>query len=141
MELERDLKQDIRFQQGFEQATAVFEGLAKEWRAIERGIAGLPDDDLSEADRGKLQLWQQVNIHLSEHEFAFSMAYEGGPEGLKRYLRGTANGHVKNFGVNDWRTALFRGLAVCDPFCNGGFVKALGIISSSEALAPPVAAI
>ncbi|WP_431264951.1 hypothetical protein ACQ859_05750 [Roseateles chitinivorans] len=84
---------------------------------------------------------KQVNIHLSEHEFSFSMAYEGGSEGLKRYLRGTANGHLKNFGVNDWRTALFRGLAVCDSFCDGGFVKALGMISSSEIIAPPVAAI
>jgi hypothetical protein len=70
VELERDLKQDIRFQQGFEEATSVFEGLAKEWRAIELGIAGLPDDDLSEADRSKLRLWQEsIREQLKEYGF------------------------------------------------------------------------
>lgn len=70
VELERDLKQDLRFQQGFEEATSVFEGLGKEWRAIELGIAGLPDDDLSESDRGKLRLWQRsIREQLKEYGF------------------------------------------------------------------------
>ncbi len=69
---------------------------------------------------------KQVNIHLSEHQFGMEMAYQNGEIMLRAYLNGTANAHAKNFGVNDWRTALFRGLALCDGFCNGGFKKALG---------------
>lgn len=69
---------------------------------------------------------KQVNIHLSEHLFALTMTFEGGANRLRNYLNGTAEAHMKNFGVNDWRTALFRGLAACDPFCAGGFKKALG---------------
>lgn len=78
---------------------------------------------------------KQVNIHLSEHEFGMSMAFETGPATLQRYLAGTATGHMKNFGVNDWRTALFRGLSQCNAFWNGGFRKALGIV---DAAAPAV---
>ncbi len=69
---------------------------------------------------------KQVNIHLSEQLFALTMAFEGGAHVLRNYLNGTAEAHKENFGVNDWRTALFRGLAACDDFCNGGFKKALG---------------
>lgn len=69
---------------------------------------------------------KQVNIHLSEQLFALTMVYEGGAHILRNYLNGTAEAHKGNFGVNDWRTALFRGLAECDAFCNGGFKKALG---------------
>lgn len=80
---------------------------------------------------------KQVNIHLSEHEFGMSMAFESSPLTLQRYLAGTANGHMKNFGVNDWRTALFRGLAQCDGFWNGGFKKALGIVDAAVPGAVP----
>ena len=80
---------------------------------------------------------KQVNIHLSEHEFGMSMAFESGPLTLQRYLAGTANGHMKNFGVNDWRTALFRGLAHCDAFWNGGFKKAIGIVDVAGPVAVP----
>lgn len=69
---------------------------------------------------------KQVNIHLSEHLFALTMTFEGGAHVLRNYLNGTAEAHKKNFGINDWRTALFRGLAACDAFCNGGFKQALG---------------
>ncbi|MBS1820590.1 MAG: hypothetical protein JST61_01235 [Acidobacteria bacterium] len=69
---------------------------------------------------------KQVNIHLSEQLFALTMAFEGGAYVLRNYLNGTAEAHKGNFGVNDWRTALFRGLAECDAFCNGGFKRALG---------------
>lgn len=70
VELEGDLKQDLRFQQGFEEATSAFKGLAMEWRAIELGIEGLPDDDLSESDRGKLRLWQRsIREQLKEYGF------------------------------------------------------------------------
>lgn len=69
---------------------------------------------------------KQVNIHLSEHQFGMAMAYETGASVLRKYLIGTADAHKQNFGVNDWRTALFRGLAHCEEFYNGGFKKALG---------------
>lgn len=69
---------------------------------------------------------KQVNIHLSEHQFGMEMAYESGASLLCKYLNGTAEAHRQNFGVNDWRTALFRGLALCEEFWNGGFKKALG---------------
>jgi len=69
---------------------------------------------------------KQVNIHLSEHDFGMTMAFESGAHVLRKYLNGTADAHKQNFGTNDWRTALFRGLALCDEFCNGGFKKALG---------------
>lgn len=83
---------------------------------------------------------KQVNIYLSEHAFALEMAYETGVEGMKRYLRGTAKGYIKNFGVNDWRTALFRGLLECEPFCDGGFIKALGILQGPGEVAQALAA-
>lgn len=63
---------------------------------------------------------KQVNIHLGEHEFGLEMAYESGAHVLRKYLTGTSEAHKKNFGTNDWRTALFRGLALCEGFCNGG---------------------
>ncbi len=69
---------------------------------------------------------KQVNIHLSEQLFALTMAFESGAQGLRNFLNGTAKALKDNFGVNDWRTALFRGLAECDAFCNGGFTRSLG---------------
>lgn len=69
---------------------------------------------------------KQVNIHLSEHQFGITMAFESSASVLRNYLNGTADAHKKNFGVNDWRTALFRGLALCEGFYNGGFKTALG---------------
>lgn len=80
-----------------------------------------------------------MNIHLSEHEFSMSMAFESAPRTLQRYLAGTANGHMRNFGLNDWRTALFRGFAQCDAFWNGGFKKALGIVDAAAPVAMPQA--
>lgn len=80
---------------------------------------------------------KQVNIHLSEHQFGMTMAFESGAHVLRNYLIGTADAHKQNFGANDWRTALFRGLALCDGFCNGGFKKALGKTAKT---APLVAA-
>lgn len=77
----------------------------------------------------------QVNIHLAGHEFGLVSSFKtGGAELLREYLKGTATGCKKNFGTNDWRTALFRGLALCDAFCTGGFKKALGIVDEVEPL-------
>ncbi|MGQ5282272.1 hypothetical protein, partial [Xanthomonas arboricola] len=69
---------------------------------------------------------KQVNIHLNEQIAALRMAYKNGPSVLRSFLLETADAHKINFGTNDWRTALFRSLAHCDAFLNGGFEKALG---------------
>lgn len=42
------------------------------------------------------------------------------------WSRRTAESSIRTFGLNDWRTALFFGLAECAPFCDGGFLTALG---------------
>lgn len=76
---------------------------------------------------------KQVNIHLSAHEFALVSSFKvGGAELLREYLEGTAQRNAKNFGINDWRTALFKGLAASHAFCSGGFKTALGITDSGE---------
>lgn len=92
------------------------------------------ENHLTEFDLHK-KYAKQVNINLSEHQFGMEMVYERGAHELRRYLIGTADAHKQNFGANDWRTALFRGLALCDGFCNGGFKKALGKTAKA---APPV---
>lgn len=74
---------------------------------------------------------KQVNIHLSEQQSGIEMAYEHGAVSLQKFLIRTSNAHQKNFGINDWRTALFRGLALCEEFYNGGFRRALGITTEA----------
>lgn len=68
----------------------------------------------------------QVNIHLAEQIVGFRTTFQVGPELLQRFLVQTAGARKERFGTNDWRTALFRGLAECEPFWSGGFERALG---------------
>ena len=69
----------------------------------------------------------QTNIYLGELAFPFEMSYvTSGGDGLRAMLRGCADSNKKNFGTNDWRTALMYGLADCAAFCDGGFRRALG---------------
>jgi hypothetical protein len=42
------------------------------------------------------------------------------PAALKNFLELSARNLEQDFGRNDWRAALFSGLAACDAFCNGG---------------------
>ncbi|MGM9516186.1 hypothetical protein ACS5PK_18190 [Roseateles sp. DB2] len=70
---------------------------------------------------------RQVNIHLGEHEHSMSSTFARGPEELRSWLVGTADANKKRFGANDWRRALFAGLALCPAFWSGGFRKALGL--------------
>lgn len=51
----------------------------------------------------------------------------GGAENLRDLLLRNAGNHVKNYGLNDWRTALCYGLADCGEFINGGFSQACGV--------------
>ncbi|HEL4846210.1 MULTISPECIES: hypothetical protein [Stenotrophomonas] len=69
---------------------------------------------------------KQVNIHLAEQIAGLRGTFKRGAHLLQEFLVETAEAHKENFGTNDWRTALFRGLAECEPFWSGGFEKALG---------------
>ena len=70
---------------------------------------------------------REANIHLGGQVAAFEMAFEaGGAEALQALLTKTAAAHARRFGSNDWRTALMRGAASCEAFCEGGFRQALG---------------
>lgn len=64
---------------------------------------------------------KQVNIFLGELGYSIKTSYEdGGSTALKRYLVGNSDALKKRFGVNDWRTALMRGLSKCAAFYEGG---------------------
>lgn len=56
VELERDLKQDIRFRDSFAEAVDGFESLANDWRKLQDDFSKLSADDLSENDKRKLEL-------------------------------------------------------------------------------------
>lgn len=69
----------------------------------------------------------QVNIFLASQQVSLDDSFRaGGAEGVKEFLTRCATANVKSFGVNDWRGALFTGLAKSNEFCDGGFYKALG---------------
>lgn len=73
---------------------------------------------------------KQVNIYLGALEYSISSSYaQGGAAGLKGWLAGNAESMKKQkwFGVNDYRTALMRGLSECPAFYEGGFETALGL--------------
>jgi hypothetical protein len=72
---------------------------------------------------------KQVNIFLGELQFPISSTFEqSGSEGLSWFCASNAVALGKRFGINDWRTAVMRGLSVCKEFCSGGFQTALGLI-------------
>lgn len=78
---------------------------------------------------------KQVNIFLGEMEYMIVSSFdEGGIDGLRRCLLGTADALKRRFGFNDWRTALMRGLAECEDFCSGGFRTALGLQPAGAAV-------
>jgi hypothetical protein len=70
VELERDLKQDIRFRDSFFDSVAGFESLASDWRDLQKAIVELPKDDLSANDHRKLELWgSSIRMQLKEYGF------------------------------------------------------------------------
>lgn len=70
VELERDLKQDIRFSDSFADGVAGFESLASDWRDLQTAIEELPQDDLSADDHRKLELWgSSIRLQLKEYGF------------------------------------------------------------------------
>lgn len=69
----------------------------------------------------------QVNIYLGEQETALESLFKaGGSEQIRQFLTQSASKTAKRFGLNNWRTAVLKGLARCQDFCAGGFVSALG---------------
>jgi hypothetical protein len=65
----------------------------------------------------------EVNVFLESQKDSFELVFgaEKNAEQLRNFLIRSANSHERSFGLNDWRTALFHGLAACDAFCTGGF--------------------
>lgn len=51
----------------------------------------------------------------------------GGGDALRTWLAASRATFEVEFGLNDWRTALFDALARSDAFCNGGFKHCFGI--------------
>lgn len=77
VELERDLKQDIRFEELFNDAVIGFANLANEWESIQNGVNELPKEDLSEADHEKLRLWgRSIREQLGTYGFGSLSASE-----------------------------------------------------------------
>ena len=108
------------------------EGLVVNFR-IEQ-TAGMSNDTFQRLNYqiGKLELntryKAQTNIFLGSHKANFELAYGalGDSQQLKQFLEVSAASHAKEFGLNDWRPVLLRGIAECDDFCKGGFRRALG---------------
>lgn len=71
---------------------------------------------------------KETTTLLASLEVSLLDAYGQGEsgEGVRAFLVRSADSYVTRFGRNDWRTALLRGLARSDAFCNGGFVRVLG---------------
>ncbi|WP_198087299.1 hypothetical protein [Variovorax sp. E3] len=70
VELERDLKQDMRFNDSFVQATGKFAQLSEEWKSIQIEFENLPSDDLSPDDHQKLKLWG-ISIQSQLRDYGF----------------------------------------------------------------------
>lgn len=70
VELERDLKQDIRFKESFAEGASGFANLANDWSILQTAIEELPKDDLSVDDHRKLDLWSNsIRQQLKEYGF------------------------------------------------------------------------
>lgn len=70
VELERDLKQDLHFNESFAEAVSGFANLARDWEELQTALGKLPPDDLSADDHRKLGLWgTSVRQQLKEYGF------------------------------------------------------------------------
>jgi hypothetical protein len=64
-----------------------------------------------------------INDFILSQKVSFEMMYEVRKSGedVRSYINRSAIGLGKEYGLNDWRPVLFRALAECEAFCNGGF--------------------
>lgn len=70
VELERDLKQDLQFNDSFSDAITGFANLAEEWKTLQTALEELPKNDLSAEDNRKLELWgNSIREQLDEYGF------------------------------------------------------------------------
>jgi len=77
------------------------------------------------------RLLHQANIYLGDFEVALADQFgSGGAASIKDFLERCSAASAIRHGLNDWRTALMRGLAQCQEFCAGGFIQALGYPSA-----------
>ncbi|WP_460786272.1 hypothetical protein [Melaminivora jejuensis] len=77
VELERDLKQDIRYSESFANTLTEFADLSRDWKDLQIALENLPKDDLSADDRQKLTLWgSSVRQQLREYGFGSISASE-----------------------------------------------------------------
>ena len=68
--------------------------------------------------------------NIAESRLAIETAAQSGKSTFKEYLLKTHIKHRENFGLNDWRTALYLALSDSDDFINGGYIKTLGKITA-----------
>lgn len=70
MELENALRQDEFVSERISVEFEAFANLAKEWKAVETGLAELPPVDITDNDRAKLDQWSgKVRSQLGEYGF------------------------------------------------------------------------
>lgn len=72
----------------------------------------------------------QVNIFVSSQRQSIEDAATGGPESLRTWLTRAHTYHLNSYGRNDWRAALFYGLAQSDDFINGGYMWCFGQVQA-----------
>ena len=73
------------------------------------------------------RLEKDGNIFMSSFGGALKYGYKNGTAGVKEILISTANDTKNKLGLNHWRTVLLLALADHEDFCNGGFIRSLGM--------------
>ena len=81
----------------------------------------------------------QVTMFLQSHRMSIEDAASGGGNSLLQWLERAGNTMQTEFGLNNWRTALFYGLANSPAFCQGGF--RFGYQRRTEAPPPEVVSV
>ncbi|MCF2491133.1 HNH endonuclease [Dyadobacter sp. CY347] len=66
-----------------------------------------------------------INDFIISHKSSFEIMFEVRNSGadVKGFIDRSAISLGKEYGLNDWRPVLFRALAECNDFCNGGFAS------------------
>lgn len=69
----------------------------------------------------------EVSTFITSQRTAIEMAWKGGADVLRAFLELSCEHSKDSFGLNDWRTALWRALSQCSDFYNGGFKYTFGV--------------
>lgn len=75
------------------------------------------------------RLKKEVNTFLTSFAVGLKMVYDAkkGAAVVRQFMLQNAAHFKDKFGLNDWRTVTLLTLGNCDVFCDGGFIKILGI--------------